>query len=149
MAPATDPGGGTYDLGASVAAGVLEAGLALLMRPVPEASVLNLQATGANHEPPARDKGSAGQGRGGGAHLALAAQFPEELLVLELAALVGHHPRHGDGDGAAASPAQRGSPCPLLAPRSPGPTRRGRSHHRPPPQPPRTQPPPPRLPPGS
>lgn len=37
------PGPPTYDLRAAVAAGVLEACLALLVRPVPEARVLNLQ----------------------------------------------------------------------------------------------------------
>lgn len=32
------------------------------------------------------------------AHLALAAEFPEELLVLELAPLIRDHPRHLEGD---------------------------------------------------
>lgn len=38
--------GATYDLGAAVAAGVLEAGLPLLVGPVPEAGVFNLRRTG-------------------------------------------------------------------------------------------------------
>lgn len=53
-------------------------------------------------------------------HLALAAQLPEELLVLELAALVGDDPRHGAGPPLpSARPAlsrPRHSPRPLLAP---------------------------------
>lgn len=138
----------TYDFRAAVAAGVLEARLALLVGPVPEARVLNLQGrdspkSGAKSAaPPARppaprdadkdkqslraDGGpgeiapSAGAGAGfpGAAppklfsarahsgraaasapsarppHLAFAAQLPEELLVLELASLVGHDARH-------------------------------------------------------
>lgn len=44
--PPQTPPGPTYDLGAAVPAGVLEAGLPLLVGPVPEAGVFNLRGTG-------------------------------------------------------------------------------------------------------
>lgn len=133
----------TYDFRAAVTAGVLEARLALLVGPVPEARVLNLQGRdgpkseaksamppaprgtdkgnqslradgcpGETAPPQARRRGVPGSRaaqtflrpgplgarRGLPAarlpHLTFAAQLPEELLVLELASLVGHDARH-------------------------------------------------------